>query len=95
MIPVKLLYYKYILSGSGSSSNLESAKKRKVYFDLTPREIQVIKWLSKGLSYKETAKRAIISENTFRTHVKRIYRKLGVNNRLQAVNKAKKFGLLE
>jgi LuxR family transcriptional regulator, maltose regulon positive regulatory protein len=69
-------------------------KKKHFQYGLTPREVQVIRWLSKGLSYAETSEQLSISENTFRTYIKKVYSKLGVNNRLQAANKAEKLGLL-
>jgi LuxR family maltose regulon positive regulatory protein len=64
------------------------------FFELTPRELEVLAWLSRGLSYDETAAHLYISKNTIKTHLKRIYSKLEVGNRLQAVNKAKELGLL-
>jgi LuxR family maltose regulon positive regulatory protein len=63
-------------------------------YGLTPREIEVLEWLAEGLSYAETAERMAISENTFRTHIKRIYSKLEASNRLAAVNRARELGLL-
>lgn len=62
--------------------------------DLTPREVEVLKLLAGGISYKDTAKQLVISQNTVKTHLKRIYSKLDVANRLQAVNKAKEIGLI-
>jgi LuxR family maltose regulon positive regulatory protein len=75
-------------------ADIKGAKNRRYPFGLTKREIQIIQWLSKGLSYSETAEKLSISENTFRTHIKSVYNKLGVNNRLQAVNKAEKIGII-
>lgn len=72
----------------------KSSKKTHPY-GLTAREIQVIQWLARGLSYSETALQMSISENTLRTHIERVYSKLGVNNRLQAVSKAEKMKLLD
>ena len=62
--------------------------------DLSPREIEVLVALSRGISYGEMTDELMISRNTVKTYLKRIYSKLEVANRLQAVNRAKELGLL-
>lgn len=54
---------------------------------LTEREAQVLAALAKGLLYKEIGTQLGISENTVRTYVKRIYEKLHVQSRTEAVAK--------
>jgi DNA-binding NarL/FixJ family response regulator len=54
---------------------------------LTRRETEVIKELSKGLYYKEIAGKIFISKETVKKHVKSIYRKMGVRNRVEATIK--------
>ena len=54
---------------------------------LSERESQVLTALAKGLLYKEIAAQLDISENTVRTYVKRIYEKLHVQTRTEAVAK--------
>jgi DNA-binding NarL/FixJ family response regulator len=55
--------------------------------ELTPREKEILKALSKGLRYKEIAHEMQISMDTVRTHVRHIYEKLQVQSRTDAVNK--------
>ncbi|MEJ7626391.1 MAG: LuxR C-terminal-related transcriptional regulator [Ferruginibacter sp.] len=55
--------------------------------DLTRREKEVISELSKGLYYKEIAVKIFISKETVKKHVKSIYRKMGVRNRVEATMK--------
>jgi LuxR family maltose regulon positive regulatory protein len=55
------------------------------YAHLSPRELEVVKQLSLGHSYAQISTQLEISENTLKTHIKRIYRKLKVHNRTQAV----------
>jgi len=62
--------------------------------DLTPREIDVLKLLAAGVSYAEIAQKLTVSTNTVKTHLKRIYSKLEVTNRLQAINRARDLELL-
>ncbi len=54
---------------------------------LTRRETEVITELSKGLYYKEIAGKIFISPETVKKHVKSIYRKMGVRNRVEATIK--------
>lgn len=55
--------------------------------ELTPKEKEILKALSKGLRYKEIANEMQISMDTVRTHVRHIYEKLQVQSRMDAVNK--------
>lgn len=52
---------------------------------LTQREFEVLKSLSGGRKYADVAKELEISTDTVKSHTKRIYEKLGVNNKTQAV----------
>ena len=52
---------------------------------LTEREFEVLTFIAKGFSYHEGAAMLGVSANTVRTHIKRIYRKLAVNSRSEAV----------
>jgi DNA-binding NarL/FixJ family response regulator len=53
--------------------------------DLSSREIEVLTGIAKGFSYIEVATALAVSTNTVRTHIKRIYQKLSVNSRSEAV----------
>jgi len=52
---------------------------------LTPREREVLELIARGLTNREIAEQLVIAPKTVRNHVSRIYGKLGVNNRTQAV----------
>ena len=64
------------------------------FFDLTQREMEILRLLVQGLIYKEIGKRLYISANTAKKHVINIYHKLHVNSRAQAMNLAYEKGLL-
>jgi DNA-binding CsgD family transcriptional regulator len=53
--------------------------------DLTPRERQVLVLMGAGATNAAIASRLVISENTVKSHVKHILRKLGAGNRAEAV----------
>jgi DNA-binding NarL/FixJ family response regulator len=72
----------------------EEAKKETIDYGLTERELEVLEHLSKGLSYEQIADNLFISYGTVRKHVENIYRKLKVNNRVEAIDRAKKGGVL-
>lgn len=54
---------------------------------LSNRENEILQLLAKGLLYKEIASRLFISHNTVKQHIHRIYEKLHVQNRTEALNK--------
>lgn len=62
--------------------------------ELTPREREVLELLSAGRSNKEVATDLGVSDETVKTHVKRVMEKLGVSDRTQAVTVALKRGLI-
>ncbi len=53
--------------------------------NLTPRETEILDYLVKGYSYKETASEIGVAYSTVHTHIERIYKKLQVQSRAQAV----------
>ena len=67
---------------------------RKMFEELTPREIQVLQLLAKGLANKEIADSLNISEHTVKDHLKNILSKLRVAHRTEAVTKAITRGII-
>lgn len=62
---------------------------------LTDREVEVVTLLARGLGNRAIARSLFLGEATVKTHLVRIYRKLGVENRAAAVSEAVRRGLLE
>jgi len=61
---------------------------------LTPREIDVLEQLSKGLTYTVIADNLILSPSTIRRHIENIYAKLQVHSKLEAIEKARNNNLI-
>lgn len=71
---------------------VDEAKLKEL--NLTPREFEILQRIAEGLSNREIAERLFVSENTVKTHSSRVFEKLGVNRRVQAVQKARELRLL-
>jgi LuxR family maltose regulon positive regulatory protein len=75
----------------------ESAKAKASLVDedkLSDRELEVLRLLAAGQTYKEIGQRLFLSLNTVQFHVKNIYSKLLVNKRAQAIEKAREKNLI-
>jgi DNA-binding NarL/FixJ family response regulator/signal transduction histidine kinase len=71
----------------------EAQTEQSNEYGLTPRELEILECLSKGMRYKSIAAKLYLSDGTVRNYASTIYAKLGVRNREEAVEKA--FGTLE
>jgi len=61
---------------------------------ISPRELAVLKELAAGRSTKEIARQLQVSPNTIKTHLARLYEKLGAGRRTDAVNRARELGII-
>jgi NarL family two-component system response regulator LiaR len=61
---------------------------------LTPRELEILELIAAGLSNREIAERLHVSENTVKTHSRRVFDKLGARRRTQAVQLGKELRLI-
>jgi ATP/maltotriose-dependent transcriptional regulator MalT len=64
------------------------------FWELSPRELEVLRLLPSSLSQREIAAELYVSFNTVRTHTRVIFSKLGVTSRPEAVARARELGLL-
>jgi DNA-binding NarL/FixJ family response regulator len=69
-------------------------RRREWPAGLTPREVEVLRLVARGLSNKEIAELLVISRKTAGSHVEHIYTKIGASNRAQASLFAMKHGLM-
>ncbi len=68
---------------------------KKVQYELTKRETEILRLVKDGLLSKEISNRLAISLHTVNTHRQRFLEKLGANNSFEAIMFASKFGLLD
>lgn len=61
---------------------------------ITPRELEILELIARGLSNREIAEQLFVSENTVKTHSSRLFDKLSARRRTQAVQLGKEFGLI-
>lgn len=78
-------YFTYITK----SLNLEacSLNKTKTFYNLTERELEIVNLIKEGFSNKDISTKLYLSNNTVKTHVNNIFKKLNVNNRTSLLNK--------
>ena len=82
-----------------ASLELDATTKPRIsentpYTVLTRREIDILPLLAEGLSNKEIAARLYIAPVTVKTHLQNIYKKLNAKNRIEALKKSRKIGII-
>jgi DNA-binding NarL/FixJ family response regulator len=83
---------------SFTSADLAEALKRRSAPrgpQLSPREREVLQLLADGLGVSQISRQLFISDSTTKTHISKLYDKLGAGNRAQALMTALRLGLLE
>lgn len=86
------------LPGSFSAKDLAEAMRRRLSPagpQLSPRETEVLSLLADGLSVAQISRQLYISDSTTKTHISKLYDKLGAANRAQALMAALRLGLLK
>lgn len=68
--------------------------KAQASLNISERELEVLREIASGLSNKEIAIRLSVSPNTVKTHVARLFEKLGARRRTDAINKARELGIV-
>lgn len=106
-VEVLLLIFALLFTGIGiwagrkltapksQSDNFQKNERAIAYLHLSERELEVLELVSEGLSNKEIAGKLFVSINTVKTHLQKVYEKLEVNRRTQAVEKAKSLNLIK
>ena len=80
----------YIHNNGTFSINEKEVQK----LGISNRELEVLQLMAQGLSNREIGERLFVSLNTVKTHSSRLFEKLGVKRRTQAIEKAKRLSLI-
>jgi DNA-binding NarL/FixJ family response regulator len=73
----------------------QARESSQIEATLSPREMEVLQLMGDGLTMRQIGRRLDISARTVETHATKLYRKLDVRTRVQAVSKAASIGLIE
>ncbi|MDF3026085.1 MAG: ATP-dependent transcriptional regulator, MalT-like, LuxR family [Fluviicola sp.] len=76
------------------SGSFERNEKALVDLGISKRELEVLELMAQGLSNNEIAERLFVSLNTVKTHASKLFEKLEVSRRTQAVESAKRMGII-
>jgi len=93
-LAVKLIHPKTIMIEKERPAHFEFDSKACEALGISKRELEVLELMAKGLSNTEIAETLFVSLNTIKTHGARLFDKLEVNRRTQAVEKAKRLRLI-
>ena len=72
--------------------NIDQYDREKL--GLSKRKVEVLQLLAQGLSNQEIADKLFVSLNTSKTHISKIYQKMNVKRRTQAIQKARDYALI-
>jgi len=92
--PLSPIIARQVLKRLQAPSREPLAAEAEADTTLTPRESEILNAISRGFSYAETAVMLGISVGTVHTFLKRIYRKLAVHSKTEAVFEANRLGLI-
>jgi len=86
---------KVVSEFSKISKPVRKQKDELIPDPLSPREIEILKIVATGASNREIAEQLFISEGTVKNHLSSILSKLGVRDRMQAILRAKEYGIID
>ena len=87
-------YFSPAIAKRLSEQSLKPASETKAMVDLTSREAEVLQLIAKGLSNHEISERLFLALSTVKGHNQKIFDKLQVQRRTEAIARARELGLL-
>ncbi len=86
---------KTVLVKELSESELQKIEKQIQQLGISSREMEVLQLMAQGLSNQEIANRLFVSLHTIKTHSSRLFEKMDVKRRTQAIEKARQLNIIE
>lgn len=93
--PISPSIARFIFKRIKKEHSVESSEQSDRAPNLTPRELDILWGIAKGMTYSEIAEHLGLSHHTVPSYIKNIYRKLQVETRGQAVYEALQFGIIK
>jgi DNA-binding CsgD family transcriptional regulator len=90
--PKEVVVVKEVRVREGDPFVLNAGKLKEL--GITQREHEILALIAQGLSNREIGEKLFVSENTVKTHSSRLFDKMSVNRRVQAVRKGQELGLI-
>ena len=72
----------------------EKLRQRDAHRPLSARQLEILSYLAVGLSNKEIGQRVFVCEDTVKTHLRTIYKRLGAKDRVEALRIAAERGIV-
>lgn len=88
--PISPALARYLFKRVSAPQGMEKHTARR----LSPREVETLRQIGQGASYREVARAMGISVSTVQANIRSLYRKLEVRSRAQAINRARADGIL-
>jgi DNA-binding CsgD family transcriptional regulator len=88
----EIVVIREVAAPNGQSFSLNEKSLRAS--GVTPRELEILTLIAKGMSNREIAEKLFVSESTVKTHSSRLFEKLSAKRRTQAVQIGKEMGLI-
>jgi len=83
-----------VIGGASRPATFDGNPKAQAALGISARELDVLREIAAGRSNKEIAARLNVSPSTVKTHVARIFEKLGAKRRTDAMNRARELGIV-
>lgn len=84
----------YIINTPNEMADFALNEKELEKLGLSKRELEVLQLMAEGLSNQEIAERLFVSLNTIKTHSSKLFEKMDVKRRTQAIEKAKRLSII-
>ncbi|HWN10996.1 MAG TPA: response regulator transcription factor [Pyrinomonadaceae bacterium] len=88
----EVVVFKEVRVSDAGPFSLNEGKLRELA--ITPRELEILELIARGMSNREIAEKLFVSESTVKTHSSRLFDKLSARRRTQAVQIGKELGLI-
>lgn len=83
-----------VFGGVAPRTDFDGNPRAQAALGMSPRELVVLQQIAAGRSNKEIARELNVSPNTVKTHVARLFEKLGAKRRTDAINRARELGIV-